>query len=142
MDFSYFESLSNDNTWRNAFGATLLISFVPNIILVAIPASILVKNGKKIYFQHVLLSFAAGALLGDVFIHSLPHLLIKDHHHKNINNGEYDHYDEKNEHNDEDHFHAMYISLLVLVGFLVFFITEKLATYHMLLNSEKNEKKK
>jgi Sec-independent protein translocase protein TatA len=69
-------------------------------------------------------------------------LLIKDHDHKNINNGEYDYYDKKNEHNDEDHFHAIYISVLVLVGFLLFFITEKLATYYMSVNDDiKNEKK-
>jgi zinc transporter ZupT len=66
---------------------------------------------------------------------------LKEHDHKNIINGEYDYYDEKNKHNDEDHFHAIYVSLLIMAGFLFFFITEKLATYHMSFNDDENNEK-
>lgn len=57
--------LTGDNVWRNAFAATAAISLVPNVILFAIPTSALNKryNG-GINFQHVLLCFASGALLG------------------------------------------------------------------------------
>ena len=51
--------------WQNAFAATAAISFIPNVILFAIPTRVLTKGiDNKIHFQHILLCFASGALLG------------------------------------------------------------------------------
>lgn len=52
--------------WQSAFAATAAISFIPNIILFAIPTRVLTKGiDSQIHFQHILLCFAAGALLGE-----------------------------------------------------------------------------
>lgn len=61
--------ISGDRAWRNAFAATAAISLIPNIILFAIPTSALTKgNNGGIRLQHVLLCFAAGALLGTLVV--------------------------------------------------------------------------
>ena len=57
----------DDTAWRNAFGATAAISLIPNLILFAIPTKLLSKDsGSKINYQHILLCFASGALLGEL----------------------------------------------------------------------------
>lgn len=65
--------------------------------------------------------------LGDVLIHSIPHLLLGDHdddHHGHAHT-ELDHKEE-----EHDHFKMIYIGVLILSGFLIFFIAEKVATRH------------
>jgi zinc transporter 7 len=63
----------------NALLATLFISLLPNLLLVAIPADLIQRNGgpNRLHYQNILLCFAAGGLLGDVFLHIIPHLLME-----------------------------------------------------------------
>ena len=63
--------------WLLAFGAICLISVLPNVLLFLIPADKIASREVR----HVLLSFAAAALLGDVFLHILPH---RDHDHESV----------------------------------------------------------
>jgi zinc transporter ZupT len=63
-----------------AFLATFLISALPNILLIGIPAHMLTRKTNRLDYQNVLLSFASGGLLGDVFLHIVPHLL-EEHAH-------------------------------------------------------------
>ena len=59
------EGITSNSIWLNAFAATAIISFVPNVILFVIPTSLLTKGTSSgIRFQHIMLCFAAGALLG------------------------------------------------------------------------------
>lgn len=102
-----------------AFGSTALISILPTIILFAIPFE---KGQQPIPYRlhNGLLAFAAGGLLGDVFLHTIPHLLggEHDHHdHRNLaesesGHEEHDHHDhEHHEHHDEhehDHKHEQH----------------------------------
>ena len=94
---------STISIWKDALIAVALISTIPNLILFLIPIES--KNVNQLYFginiQHIFLSFASGwscffffnnviqlvdwvnlihtgGLLGDVFIHALPHLLLSD----------------------------------------------------------------
>jgi solute carrier family 39 (zinc transporter), member 7 len=62
---------------RDALIAVSVISTIPNLLLYLIPGDI-AKQFYGINIQHLLLSFASGGLLGDVFIHALPHLLLAD----------------------------------------------------------------
>ena len=65
---SAMESVTSNSVWMNAFAATAAISFVPNVILFVIPTSLLTKRGSSgVHFQHILLCFAAGALLGGFY---------------------------------------------------------------------------
>lgn len=57
----------HDSPRVNAFLATFYISVVPNVILLFVPANI---KGSSL---NILVSFAVGGLLGDVFLHLVPH---------------------------------------------------------------------
>lgn len=67
------------------------------------------------------------ALSGDVLIHSIPHLLLGDHDHDDHDHHDHTESEHKEEHN---HFKMIYIGVLILSGFLIFFIAEKVATRH------------
>eukprot|EP00640_Fibrocapsa_japonica_P002624 CAMPEP_0113941238 /NCGR_PEP_ID=MMETSP1339-20121228/7205_1 /TAXON_ID=94617 /ORGANISM="Fibrocapsa japonica" /LENGTH=245 /DNA_ID=CAMNT_0000945329 /DNA_START=23 /DNA_END=756 /DNA_ORIENTATION=+ /assembly_acc=CAM_ASM_000762 len=62
----------------NAFGATALISIVPTLVLPFVPLNSKNINGR---LHRVLLAFAVGGLLGDVFLHLIPHLMGGGHAH-------------------------------------------------------------
>ncbi|KAI0244243.1 hypothetical protein L0F63_006290, partial [Massospora cicadina] len=61
----------HDSPRINAFLATFYISIVPNLLLLFVPANI---KGSSL---NVLVSFAVGGLLGDVFLHLIPHTFQK-----------------------------------------------------------------
>jgi len=122
-----------------AFGATAFISTVPNLILVLVPVEALLRKPKSggINNGNVMLAFAAGGILGDVFIHSLPHLLEKHEHghghHEHMH--EHGHHEHEHEHghheHDHDHHHALYVGLLVLIGYVIFYVAERVANLRM-----------
>lgn len=129
-------NFSNTNVWFNAYTATLIISLIPNLILFLIPSKVLISDKKaKFNFQNISLSFAAGGLLGDVFLHIIPDLFMKDSNHHD----HHDHHDHDHDHNCQgdsasiftsfikEH-HSLYIGLLILAGFLVFIAIEKFVT--------------
>ena len=66
-------------------------------------------------------------------IHSLPHLLTgdhdDDHHHEHHAHGS--HKDDHHDSHHDDHNGMIYIGVLVLLGFLFFFMAEKIASRHM-----------
>jgi solute carrier family 39 (zinc transporter), member 7 len=68
------------------------------------------------------------ALSWDVLIHSIPHLLGGDHDHDHHDHHDHDHSEHKEE--EHNHFKMIYIGVLILSGFLIFFIAEKVATRH------------
>lgn len=93
----------------------------------------------------LLLSFAAGGLLGEVFLHSLPHLLEHHDHFSSSSSGscneEHQHHEEAahdDGHRKHSHAHGggvrleegevMRICLYILAGFLLFFVSEKAVT--------------
>lgn len=160
--------------WYNAYIATTAVSILPNVLLFLIPSKLLLqKTVGGINVKHVLLCFAAAGLLGDVFIHTIPHLLgahdhehghsdhghshgahgiydedhhVHDHHHDHVADDRdhhgHDHYHDHNDHRSltDEHsldlfgFLATYgleknlvIQLVVIWGFVVFLIAEKVA---------------
>lgn len=65
-----------EHAWRDAAIATGLISTVPTLVLPFIPERA-TKAGSGL--QRILLCFAVGGMMGDVFLHLLPHLLTGEH---------------------------------------------------------------
>lgn len=59
--------------WVLAIASTLLISLVPFLLLTVIPLD---NTARYRPWLKVLLSFACGGLLGDAFLHLIPHALI------------------------------------------------------------------
>jgi solute carrier family 39 (zinc transporter), member 7 len=156
--------------WKSALLSTLFISTLPNILLYLIPSKWL-KRGKNdtLNIQHVLLCFAAGGLLGDVLLHSIPHLLSPHKHHEHERmevldtlheEHDHDHHDHDHEHHDhqeeshqsprilqeehhEDHEHhhehLLHIGLLVIVGYMIFFVSERLLSQQFSNDPEKKK---
>ncbi|KAI8148879.1 Zinc/iron permease [Fennellomyces sp. T-0311] len=68
-----FAYLFPGNAMVNSLLATAYISLFPNLLLYFVPPDINTSS------LNVLVSFAVGGLLGDVFLHLLPHAFLGDH---------------------------------------------------------------
>lgn len=110
--------------WFNAIMATLLISAAPFFILFFIPLD---NSAEKQWLLKILLAFASGGLLGDAFLHLIPHALMAQdsgdeggHGHSHASHG--------HSHGGDDGGHAphdMSVGLGVLSGILAFLCVEK-----------------
>ena len=67
------ESSNSSSVWFNAIMATLLISAAPFFILFFIPLD---NSQEKQWLLKILLAFASGGLLGDAFLHLIPHAIM------------------------------------------------------------------
>ena len=98
------ELLFSPQVWTQAMMATLLISAAPVLILLIIPVHNAAQNKGLL---NILLAFAMGGLLGDVFLHLLPHSFsdshAHDHHHDH--HDEHHHHDHHHEHHEHHHEH-------------------------------------
>lgn len=78
--------------WVEAILATVLVGAAPILVLIFIPVGQEGQEGKYDSMLKVLLAFAAGGLLGDSFLHLLPHALESSsaavHHHHHHHEGE------------------------------------------------------
>lgn len=98
-----------------ALGSTVFISIVPFLILFFIPID---GTTEKQPLLKVLLSFASGGLLGDAFLHLIPHALV-------ATTGEGGH-SHSHSHDSEDHEpHDLTVGLGVLGGIITFLVVEK-----------------
>jgi len=118
-----------------AFACTAMISVLPTVVLFAIPFE---KGQQPIpdRLHKALLAFACGGLLGDVFLHTIPHLLGGHHHgehgHDHTGHDHHDHHDHEHNHDhhdhghDHEHDHGLSVGIHILIGFALFFVFEKL----------------
>ena len=149
LKLTVFFSLMTNENWIQACIATFLISALPAILLIFVPLTILKSKFYGIKFLNVLLSFAAGGLLGDVFIHAIPHLLMNsssDVSHSHDESAEPHGHDHHEGHDHDhgaghDHGHMTFIGISILVGFFIFFIADRIAEYHMLQKTIRRVKK-
>lgn len=101
--------------WVEAIGSTLLISAAPFVILFFIPIS---NKAEHQPLLKILLSFASGGLLGDAFLHLIPHALLAN------SDGEGSH-SHSHSHEEGSHGHDLSVGLGVLGGIVVFLMVEK-----------------
>lgn len=99
--------------WLHSMGSTLLISAAPYVLLYVIPLDNTEAMRPRL---KVLLAFASGGLLGDAFLHLIPHATHPHSHHGE----DHDHHD------DHGHGHDMSVGLYVLAGIIAFLSVEKL----------------
>lgn len=104
------------NLWIEAIGSTLLISAAPFFILFLVPLD---SSKEKEPLLKLLLSFASGGLLGDAFLHLIPHALTPHSH------GSADH-SHSHSHGHDHEVHDMSVGLWVLCGILTFLVVEKI----------------
>uniref|UniRef100_A0A674C8Q7 Zinc transporter SLC39A7 n=1 Tax=Salmo trutta TaxID=8032 RepID=A0A674C8Q7_SALTR len=111
--------------WMQAIGATLLISAAPFLILFLIPVQSNTDQHQNLL--KVLLSFASGGLLGDAFLHLIPHALEPHSHHGDEGQGHSD--SEESQYHGHSHGaahgHMMSVGLWVLGGIVAFLVVEK-----------------
>ncbi|KAL9224463.1 hypothetical protein vseg_000492 [Gypsophila vaccaria] len=113
--------LSGVGLWIHAMGCSLLVSLASLICLTIIP--ILCAHGKpsKAVVDSLAL-FGAGAMLGDAFLHQLPHAFSGGHSH---DHGDHDHSEHSHSHSLAD----LSIGLSILFGIVVFLIVEKVVRF-------------
>ena len=119
-----------------ALSATAVVSVIPNLILLFVPVSALAANkGNKggANWGAVMLSFAAGGMLGDVFLHSIPHLLVEHGHgHGHDHHGHEHEHEHGHGHEEEEHERLLFVGLLVILGYLIFYVAERVASLRLL----------
>ncbi|XP_077600052.1 zinc transporter Slc39a7 [Stigmatopora nigra] len=108
--------------WTQAIGATLLISAAPFLILFLIPVQS--NSDQHQNLLKVLLSFASGGLLGDAFLHLIPHALEPHSHHGEDAHGGQEAHQHGHSHGGA-HGHMMSVGLWVLAGIVAFLMVEK-----------------
>ncbi|CAN8178054.1 unnamed protein product [Coccothraustes coccothraustes] len=96
-------------------GAALGVSLAPHLVLLLVPADS--GSPRRRGLLRLLLSFAAGGLLGDAFLHLIPHALAPHEHH------------EGHGHSHHGHGAALWVGLWVLAG-IVTFLGVELAVRH------------
>ncbi|XP_035649153.2 zinc transporter Slc39a7-like [Oncorhynchus keta] len=114
--------------WMQAIGATLLISAAPFFILFLIPVQSNTDQHKNLL--KVLLSFASGGLLGDAFLHLIPHALVP--HNGDEGHGHSHDSEESQDHGHSHgaaHGHMMSVGLWVLGGIVAFLVVEKFVRF-------------
>ncbi|KAK9768600.1 hypothetical protein K7432_000662 [Basidiobolus ranarum] len=104
---STFSFLFSESPMISSFLATAYISLFPNFILFFVPPNIRPSS------LNILVSFAVGGLLGDVFLHLLPQAFLGEH-------GEGTKLDE-----ETLKWRNLYVGLGVFGGFLFFFLMDK-----------------
>lgn len=111
--------VSSDDIWLYAMGSTLLISAAPVVILFVVPLD---NSEQRKPLLKILLAFASGGLLGDAFLHLIPHATMhvdSEHGHSHSHSHSHAHED------GENHVHDMSVGFNVLCGILVFLLVEK-----------------
>ncbi|XP_049607373.1 zinc transporter Slc39a7 [Syngnathus scovelli] len=112
--------------WTQAISATLLISAAPYLILFLIPVQS--NSDQHQNLLKVLLSFASGGLLGDAFLHLIPHALTPHSHHgANTQTAEKSH--GHGHSHGVAHDNVMSVGLWVLGGIVAFLIVEKFVRF-------------
>merc|ERR1719175_20899 len=108
------------SVWFNAMMSTLLISAAPFFILFLIPLD---RSEEKQWLLKILLAFASGGLLGDAFLHLIPHAMMAG---ESEDDGHHGH-QHGHSHGGEEggHAHDMSVGLGVLSGILAFLCVEK-----------------
>ncbi|XP_072777311.1 zinc transporter SLC39A7 isoform X7 [Taeniopygia guttata] len=133
--------------WLQTMGAALGVSLAPHLLLLLVPADS--GSPRRRGLLRLLLSFAAGGLLGDAFLHLIPHALAPhDHHeghgHSHHGHAPHDHHEghghshhghaphdhhEGHGHSHHGHGAALWVGLWVLAG-IVAFLTVELLVRH------------
>lgn len=109
------KSLDTQTLWLHAMGSTLLISAAPFFILFFVPLD---NTEQKQPLLKILLAFASGGLLGDAFLHLIPHATVSESPHSHSHS---------HSHGEEEHHaHDMSVGLWVLAGIVTFLMVEKM----------------
>lgn len=126
-----------------ALASTLVVGVVPIFFLYLLPITKKVNGATVVNhtLMKILLAFAVGGLLGDAFLHLIPHALSPHEHKQEQDHHDHSHsYDRGHDHghshdHDHSHIHASHdhtqqtmLGVYILGGIFVFFLVEKIIT--------------
>lgn len=131
--------------WLRALGCSLLVSMASLICLILLPLIVAKGKPSRIVVDS-LAAFGAGAMLGDAFLHQLPHALGGSGGHSHFHDADHGHVHDHHDHSYPEsssnsggqlhtaaggHAHAhsiqdLSVGLAVLAGIILFFIVEKI----------------
>ena len=114
-------------TW--ALLSTLGISLAPVVILFFIPVT---NSPQHQWVLKILLSFASGGLLGDAFLHLIPHAMSSHGGHGNEHGHSHSHS------HSHDHSADIHVGLNILAGIFLFLIVEKFVRHVKGINEYSN----
>ncbi|XP_027920449.1 IAA-alanine resistance protein 1 [Vigna unguiculata] len=119
--------LSGLSLWLNALGCSFLVSMASLTCLIVLPVIFVQGKPSKAVVDSLAL-FGAGAMLGDAFLHQLPHAFGGEHSHSHHNHEDHDH------HGSSGHGHShsladLSIGLSILAGIVLFLLVEKVVRY-------------
>uniref|UniRef100_A0A5B7BG93 Putative IAA-alanine resistance protein 1 n=1 Tax=Davidia involucrata TaxID=16924 RepID=A0A5B7BG93_DAVIN len=122
--------LSGVGLWMHAMGCSLLVSMASLICLIILPV-IFVQGKLSKAVVDSLAVFGAGAMLGDAFLHQLPHAFGGEHSHSHDHQMDHAHH---HGHSGHDHSHShslkdLSVGLSILAGIVLFLLVEKLVRY-------------
>nr|BAJ84913.1 predicted protein [Hordeum vulgare subsp. vulgare] len=110
--------------WLRAMGCSLLVSMASLVCLILLPVILFQGKPSKAVVD-ALAVFGAGAMLGDSFLHQLPHAFGGGHSHSH-NHEDHDH---AQEHSHAHSLKDLSVGLSILFGIVMFFIVEKIVRY-------------
>ncbi|KAF8021187.1 hypothetical protein BT93_G1577 [Corymbia citriodora subsp. variegata] len=113
--------------WVHALGCSLLVSMASLICLIILPLMFVQGKPSKAIVDSLAL-FGAGAMLGDAFLHQLPHAFGGGHSHSD------DHGVDSSDlpHSGHEHHHSLKdlsVGMSILGGIVLFLLVEKLVRY-------------
>lgn len=119
--------LSGLGLWLHAMSCSLLVSLASLVCLFILPLIFLNGRPSNTVVDSLAL-FGAGAMLGDAFLHQLPHAFGGNHVHSESHGGHYhDH-----SHSAHSHSHSLKdlsVGISILSGIFLFLIVEKIVRY-------------
>ncbi|XVF02982.1 hypothetical protein REPUB_Repub04eG0221200 [Reevesia pubescens] len=123
------QDLSGFGLWLHALGCSLLVSLASLICLIILPVIFIKGKPSKAVVDSLAL-FGAGAMLGDAFLHQLPHAFGGEHSHSHDEHVDHAHH----AHTGHDHKHAhslkdLAVGLSILAGIVLFLLVEKVVRY-------------
>ncbi|KAG8047533.1 hypothetical protein GUJ93_ZPchr0008g13893 [Zizania palustris] len=116
-------STARSSGMLSAMGCSLLVSMASLVCLFLLPVIFFQGKPSKTMVD-ALAVFGAGAMLGDSFLHQLPHAFGGGHSHA--------HHEDHNHSHKHSHAHSLKdlsVGLSVLFGIVLFFIVEKIVRY-------------
>ncbi|XP_078429506.1 ZIP metal ion transporter family isoform X2 [Wolffia australiana] len=131
--------LSSLGLWAQAMGCSLLVSMASLICLVLLPVFFFKGKPSKLLVDSLAV-FGAGAMLGDAFLHQLPHAFgghshgHDGDHHENHSHSEPYAVEGSHAHSLKD----LSIGISVLGGILLFLLVEKIVRYIEAASGEHN----
>lgn len=122
-----FTELSGLGLWLNALGCSFLVSMASLICLIILPVIFVQGKPSKTVVDSLAL-FGAGAMLGDAFLHQLPHAFGGEHSHSHDDHADHDH-DASSGHGHSHSLADLSTGLSILAGIVLFLLVEKLVRY-------------